>query len=70
MCKSKCFYRRRETNIFSSLLWGWSYGGKLARLDGLAFLAEMTFISRLHGIFYLNSIKKVVISLEKNCLNK
>ena len=42
-----------------------SYGGELAWLGGLAHLGEMIFIPRLYGIFYLNSIKKFVILLEK-----
>ena len=49
---------------------GCSYGGELARLGGLAILGEMTFIPRLHGIFYLSSTKKFVMSLEKDCLIK
>ena len=42
-----------------------SYGGELAWLGGLARLGEMIFILRLFGIFYLSSIKKFVILLEK-----
>ena len=49
---------------------GCSYGGELARLRGLARLGEMIFIPRSHGIFYLSSIKKFVMSLEKDCLIK
>ena len=46
-----------------------SYGGELAWLGGLARLGEMIFIPCLYGIFYLSSIKKFVISLEKNWSN-
>ena len=49
---------------------GCSYGGELARLSGLARLGEMIFIPRSHGIFYLSSIKKFVMSLEKDYLIK
>ena len=52
------------------ILRGCSYGGELARLSGLARLGEMIFIPRSHGIFYLSSIKKFVMSLEKDCLIK
>ena len=38
----------------------------MARLGGLAHLGEMIFIPSLHGIFYLTSIKKFVMSLEKD----
>ena len=44
---------------------GCSYGGLLARLSGLARLGEMIFIPRSHGIFYLSSIKKFVMSSKK-----
>ena len=47
-----------------------SYGGKLARLSGLARQGEMIFIPRSHGVFYLSSIKKIVMSLEKDYLIK
>ena len=50
--------------------WGCSYGGELAQLNGLARLGEMIFILRSHIIFYLSSIKKFVMSLEKDCLIK
>ena len=56
-------------NAYSQLT-GCSYGGQLARLDGLARLGEMIFIPRSYGIFYLSSIKKFVMSLEKDCLIK
>ena len=49
---------------------GSSYRGELARLGGLARLGEMNFIPHSYGIFYLNSIKKFVMSLEKDCLIK
>ena len=41
--------------------------GELAGLGGLAGLGEMIFIPRSYGIFYLSSIKKFVMSLEKDC---
>ena len=44
--------------------------GALALLGGLAHLGEMIFITRSYGIFYLSSIKKFVVSLDKNCLIK
>ena len=47
-----------------------SYGGELARLGGLARPGDMIFIPRSYGIFYLSSIKKFVMSLEKDCLIK
>ena len=47
-----------------------SYGGKLARLSGLIRQGEMIFIPRSHGVFYLSSIKKIVMSLEKDYLIK
>ena len=37
----------------------------MARLGGLAHLGEMIFIPRSYGIFYLTSIKKFLLSLEK-----
>ena len=49
---------------------GCSYGGELARLSGLARLGEMIFIPRSHGIFYLSSVKKFVMLLEKDYLIK
>ena len=45
------------------------YGGKLARLGGLAYLGETSFIPRSYEISYLSSIKKFVMSLEKECFN-
>ena len=49
---------------------GCSYGGELARISGLAGLGEMIFIPRANGIFYFSSIKKFVMSLEKDYLIK
>ena len=49
---------------------GCSYGGELARLGVLAHLGEMIFIPRPYGIFYISSIKKFAMSLEKDCLIK
>ena len=42
----------------------------MAQLRGLARLGEMIFVPRSRGIFYLSSIKKFVMSLEKDCLIK
>ena len=42
----------------------------LGGLGGLAHLGEMIFIPRPYGIFYLSSIKRFVMSLEKDCLIK
>ena len=36
---------------------GCSYGGELARLGGLAYLGETTFIPSSYGISYLSPIK-------------
>ena len=47
-----------------------SYGGELARLGGLPHLGEMIFILRSYAIFYLSSIKKFVMLLEKDYLIK
>ena len=60
-----------EISFFDKFkLWDCSYGGELARLGGLDRLGEMIFIPRSDGIFYLSSIKKLVMSLEKDCLIK
>ena len=53
-----------------SIFRGCSYGGDLARLSGLARLGEMIFIPRSSGIFYFSSIKKFIMSLEKDYLIK
>ena len=50
------------------ILRGCSYGGELARLDGLAHLGKMIFIPRSYGNFYLGLIKKFVMTLEKDYL--
>ena len=42
---------------------------ELARLGGLAHLGQMIFIPSSHEIFYLTSIKKFVMSLEKDCFD-
>ena len=52
------------------VLKGCSYAGELAQLTRLARLGEMIFIPRSYGIFYLSSIKKFVMSLEKDYLIK
>ena len=52
------------------LLRACSNEGQLARLGGLARLGEMIVIPRSYGIFYLGSVKKFVMSLEKDCLIK
>ena len=49
---------------------GCLHGGELALLSGLAGLGEIIFIPRSHGIFYLRSVKKLVMSLEKDHLIK
>ena len=49
---------------------GCSRGGELARISGMARLGEMVFIPSSHRIFYLSSIKKFVMSLEKDYLIK
>ena len=43
------------------ILWG-----ELARLGGLAHLGEMSFTLHSYGIFHLISVKKFVMSLEKD----
>ena len=43
---------------------------EVGRLSGLAHLGEIIFIPRSHGIFYLSSIKKFAMSLNKDCLIK
>ena len=55
----------KEATRAEIALRGCSYGGELARLGGLAHLGEMIFIPRSYGIFYLSSIKKFVMSLER-----
>ena len=45
-------------------------GGELVRLNVLPHLGEMIFIPRLHGIFYLSSVKKFVMLLEIDYLIK
>ena len=57
-----------HTSLMS--LRGCSYGSELVQVGGLARLGEMIFIPRSHGILYLSSIKKFVISLEKDYLIK
>ena len=42
----------------------------MVRLGGLDCLDEMIFIPRSYGICYLSSIKKFVMSLEKDYLLK
>ena len=61
---------KRKTNIAYKLAEGLFIWGELARLSGLAHLVDMNFIPRCHGIFCLSSVKKLVMSLEKNCLMK
>ena len=43
-----------------------SYGGNLARSRRLPALGVMIFIPLLYGNFYLSSIKKFIMSLEKD----
>ena len=61
---------KRKTNIAYKLAEGLFIWGELARLSGLAHLGDMNFIPRCYGIFCLSSVKKLVMSLEKNCLMK
>ena len=62
---------KRKTNIAYKLAEGLLFiWGELAHLSGLAHLVDMNFIPRCHGIFCLSSVKKLVMSLEKNCLMK
>ena len=49
---------------------GLSYGDELKWLSGLARLGEVIFIPSSHGISYLSSIKKFVMSQEKDSLIK
>ena len=42
---------------------------QLARPSGLANLGEMVFAPCSYGIFYLTSIKKFVMLLEKDCFD-
>ena len=62
---------RTFRHLFATLHVRWLshifYLGELARLGGLVHLVEMIFISRSYGIFYLTSIKKFDMSLEKDC---
>ena len=65
---------------FSGVLWTYlvycdaliisSYGDELARLSGLARLGEMIFIPRSYEMFFLSSIKKFGMSMEKDYLIK
>ena len=41
-----------------------------ARVSGLPHLSEMIFVPLSDGIFNLNSIKKFVLSLEKDCFDR
>ena len=64
-------HSRTFRHLFATLHVRWLshifYLGELARLGGLVHLVEMIFISRSYGIFYLTSIKKFDMSLEKDC---
>ena len=59
---------KRKTNTAYKLAEGLFIWGELARLSGLPHLGEMVFIPRCHRIFCLSSVKKFVMSLEKDCL--
>ena len=61
---------KRKTNIAYKLAEGLFIWGELARLSGLAHLGEIIFIPRCHGIFCLSSVKKFIMSLEKDRLMK
>ena len=50
--------------IYAIFIRGCSYGGELGHLG------EMIFMLRSYGIFYLSSVKKFVMSLEKDYLIK
>ena len=59
-CLQKTVYH--DTKIKGLFIWG-----ELGRLDGLAHLSEMIFITSCsYGIFYLISIKMFVMLLEKD----
>ena len=59
----QCHFTRHIVSKNEEILRGCSYGGELARLGGLAHLGE-------NGIFCVNSVKKFVRSLKKECLIK
>ena len=61
----KCVIFLQNTRLRGS-----SDRGELARLDGLTQLGEMIFIPHSYAIFYLNSIRNFVMSLEKDYLIK
>ena len=65
--RNVCLYS--SINNRQMLQSGCSYGGELARLNGMARLGEMIFIPRSYGIFCLSSIKKFVMSQKKDYLN-
>ena len=73
---SKGFKRSVNWNEYKSksedknTLRGCSYGSDLAWLSRLARLGEMIVIPCSHGIFYLSSIKKFAMLLEKDYLIK
>ena len=56
-----------DTTLYSK---GLFIGGKLASLGGTVHLGETISIPRSYEIFYQSSIKKFVMSLEKQCLIK
>ena len=56
--------------IFVKFLRSCSCSGELDCLSGLARLGEMIFFSRSHRILYVSSIKKFIMSLEKDGLIK
>ena len=59
-----CFLHPLSSTTAATFVWGcW---GELVRLDGLAHLGQIIFISRSYEIFYLISIKKFVMPLEKD----
>ena len=55
---------KSEAVTYGLFIWRWAGPVKLAGPG------EMIFMPRSHGIFYLSSIKKFVMSLEKDCLIK
>ena len=72
MTTSVWYFRssHRRCSVTKGVLKGCSYGGELAQLGGLPRLVEMIFIPRSYRIYYLRSIKKFIVLLEKDCLIK
>ena len=60
-----CTHKKSSSGLTSG-----SYEGQLTRLGKLACLGKMIFIPRTYGMFYLGSIEKFVMSLEKDRMIK